>query len=142
MTDFPVDHRSLIYCLVGISFVLLVLGGLTAPVIVARIPADYFARTDQAAGNSWSVARIVTRVVRSLLGIVLLVAGIAMLVLPGQGILTVLAALLLLEFPGKRRLELSLIRQPPILKTIQWLRRRAGREPLEIPPRDGGPSED
>jgi len=42
---------------------------------------------------------------------------------------------MLLEFPGKRRLELTLIRQPLVLKAVQWLRHRAGREPLEIPPR-------
>jgi hypothetical protein len=68
--------------------------------------------------------------VKNTLGGCLLVAGIFMLVLPGQGILTILAALALLDFPGKRKLEMSILHRPAVLKSINWLRRRAGREPL------------
>ena len=57
-----------------------------------------------------------------------------MLLLPGQGILTLFAALVLLDFPGKRRLKLLIIRQPIAMKAVQWLRTRAHREPLVLPP--------
>ena len=56
-----------------------------------------------------------------------------MLVAPGQGLLTLAAALVLLDFPGKYRLERRLVTQKPVWKSINWLRRRAGREPLERP---------
>ena len=62
--------------------------------------------------------------------VTLLVAGILMLVLPGQGILTILAALALLDFPGKRKMEMRILHRPAILKSVNWLRKRAGREPL------------
>jgi hypothetical protein len=55
-----------------------------------------------------------------------------MLVLPGQGVLTILAGITLLNYPGKRRLELWLVRRPAIHRAIDWIRRRAGRAPLEL----------
>jgi hypothetical protein len=70
--------------------------------------------------------------VKNAVGGLLLVAGILMLVLPGQGILTILAALALLNFPGKRALELRILHRPALLKGINWLRRRAGRKPLSF----------
>ena len=112
---------------------MLVLGALLAPAIIARIPADYFVREVREETRSWHAMRIATRVAKNLLGVLLLAAGILMLVLPGQGILTIFAALMLLEFPGKRRLELAIIRQPIVLKAVQWLRQRAGRDPLDLP---------
>jgi len=58
------------------------------------------------------------------------VAGIIMLVLPGQGIFTILIGIMLLNFPGKYRLERWIVARRPVLRSINWLRRRAGRAPL------------
>ena len=63
---------------------------------------------------------------------VLVMAGIAMLVLPGQGLLTILLGIMLLEFPGKRRVELMLLRRPEILAGLNWIRRHANRPPFEV----------
>jgi UPF0716 family protein affecting phage T7 exclusion len=73
------------------------------------------------------------RVAKNLLGLVLFVAGSVMLLLPGQGILTMLAGLTLIEFPGKRSLELSLVRRERVRKTLDWVRRKFGGEPLQVP---------
>ena len=67
---------------------------------------------------------------KNALGIVLVVAGIAMLVLPGQGILTILAGILLLNFPGRHRFEHWIVSRPPVFRSINWLRRRNGQPPL------------
>jgi len=64
---------------------------------------------------------------KNLLGCVIIVAGIVMLVLPGQGILTILAGIMLLDFPGKYRLLRWIVARPQVLRTLNWLRRRAGR---------------
>jgi hypothetical protein len=77
--------------------------------------------------------RISTLVIKNVLGVVLLLAGLAMLVLPGQGIITILVAMSLLNFPGKRSLELRIIRQGPVLQAINWIRARAKRPPLVVP---------
>jgi len=57
-------------------------------------------------------------------------AGIVMLVLPGQGILTIVIGLMLSNFPGKYRLERWLVMRPRVLRTINWLRQRSKRNPL------------
>jgi hypothetical protein len=69
-------------------------------------------------------------VVKNLLGCLFVVAGLLMLVLPGQGLLSILIGIILLDFPGKYSVERWLISRPPVLHTVNWLRRRAGRPPL------------
>ena len=115
----------------------LVVGSLVLmPVLLARMPADYFitASRDE---HTWlgrhPAARLTARMLKNALGAVLLLAGLAMLVLPGQGVITMLVALTLLEFPGKRRLELRLVSQPPVQSAVNWIREKAGRPPLQIP---------
>jgi len=78
------------------------------------------------------VMRCVLLVGKNLLGCIFLGAGMAMLVLPGPGVLTILVALTLLDFPGKFRLERWIVARRPLLGTINWLRRRAGRTPLAL----------
>jgi hypothetical protein len=57
-----------------------------------------------------------------------------LLLLPGQGILTLLIGISLLDFPGKRQLEKRIARERHVLKAINWIRAKAGRPPLEVPP--------
>ena len=73
------------------------------------------------------------RAAKNVLGVVLLLAGILMMVLPGQGIITILVALSLLDFPGRRQLETRLVRQPKVRQAINWIRARAGRPPIQPP---------
>lgn len=106
------------------------------PILVSRMRSDYFlSRTPPA--ESWlgqhTGVWIGVYVLKNLFGIILLLAGIAMLVLPGQGVLTILLGITLLNFPGKRRLELRIVRLPRVLKAINWMRARANRPPLILP---------
>jgi hypothetical protein len=80
--------------------------------------------------------RLIVLVVKNVLGLVFVLAGVAMLVLPGQGILTILIGLSLMNFPGKRTLERRFVQQPMVLQAINWMRRKAGQPPLTVPPAD------
>lgn len=119
------------------SVVMFVGGLLLAPWLVIRMPSDYFLRRTPRAGT-WRarhpLVRALLHVLKNALGIGLTLAGIAMLVLPGQGILTILVGVSLLEFPGKRRLELALVRRPAIHKALDWIRAKGKRPPLQLPP--------
>ena len=105
------------------------------PVLVARIPADYFAG-DQRNPPAWTdrhrVLRAILLVAKNLLGIVFVLAGIAMLVLPGQGILTILIGAMMLDVPGKYHFERWLIQKPAIWRAVSWLRKKAGKAPLRL----------
>ncbi|MCA9053000.1 MAG: hypothetical protein KDA75_04140, partial [Planctomycetaceae bacterium] len=99
---------------------------------LARMPADYFVREqplrrDDASHWAWWLAG---KVFKNSLGGLLFLAGVAMLVLPGQGLITMLIGMTLIDFPGKRALELAIIRRPRILRTINWLRARSGKPPV------------
>ncbi|MDH5675972.1 MAG: hypothetical protein OEZ06_27865 [Myxococcales bacterium] len=69
---------------------------------------------------------------RNALGLFLLVLGVAMLVLPGQGLLTIIAALTLITLPGKRRLARYLLSRRSLHRLVDRLRARAGRPPLQL----------
>jgi hypothetical protein len=119
----------------GLSLGMVILGAVLAPIVVARMPADYFVRGahDRASATSGPI-RIGLHWLKNIAGVLLVLAGIAMLVLPGQGVLTVLVGLSLLDFPGKRRLELRLVGIGAVRRVVQAIRRRAGKPPLQLGP--------
>ena len=55
-----------------------------------------------------------------------------MLFLPGQGLFTIMIGLMLSNYPGKYLIEKRFIAIPSVLKTINWLRKRSDKSPLEI----------
>jgi hypothetical protein len=69
---------------------------------------------------------------KNVLGVILVIVGIILSLpgVPGQGLLTILLGLMLLDLPGKRRLEQRLVRRPSLLRVINGLRVRYGRAPL------------
>src|SRR5262249_48716926 len=129
-------HETLLWWLGALS-VLMFVGTLVAlPLVVVRLPADYFKRDPQHATRHHkqsAVLRLLGLLGKNLLGIVLVCTGVAMLVLPGQGILTILIGLMLLNFPGKRALEQRLVRQPTVLRAMNWMRAKAHQPALESP---------
>jgi hypothetical protein len=114
------------------SLASLLLVALLLPVIVVRLPEDYFATVRHEPPVMHSAGYWIWRVGKNALGAVFLLAGFLMLFLPGQGLLTILIGLLLLEFPGKRRLERRLVQRPSILHFLNRLRERRGRPPLHV----------
>jgi hypothetical protein len=112
-----------------VSVVLIVGSLLALPRLVASLPADYFVR-EEAGLIADPQRRKWLLLGKNLLGIVLLIAGLAMLVLPGQGVLTLLVAVALLDFPGKRRLEQRIARAPRVLAALNSMRKKRGRPPF------------
>ncbi|MEX0958641.1 MAG: PGPGW domain-containing protein [Burkholderiales bacterium] len=105
--------------------------------LLVLLPADYFRQEKSRPkpfGQRHPVLRWAVRIVKNLIGVVLFVAGILMLFLPGQGLLTILVAVMLLNFPGKYRLERWLVTRSGVRRSIDWLRLKAGRQPLVVDP--------
>lgn len=145
MSYFP--EQTILFWWVAVASVLVFLASLaTVPMIIVRIPPDYFV-PDRRQHVRWvarhPVARIVLVLAKNLLGGLFVVMGVAMLVLPGQGIITILIGIMLLDFPGKFQLERWIVGHRAVWRTMNWMRRRAGRPPLRITSRkqqtiDGG----
>jgi hypothetical protein len=68
------------------------------------------------------------------LGILLVVLGgiMALPVIPGPGILMLVLGVILLDFPGKRRLEQWLVHRATVLNAMNRLRQRYGKPPLFV----------
>lgn len=108
------------------------------PFILVRLPEDYF---DLRVPRTWMkdrhpVLRFVGRAVKNVAGMVFVLAGLAMLVLPGQGVLTVLIGVTLLDFPGKQRLEARIVGHRRVLGKVNSLREKFGKPPFKIAPKD------
>lgn len=125
-------HQALLVWLGAVSLALAVATVLLLPVVVVRLPADYFVASRRDLAGRRGPLLWVEHVVRNLVGVVLVLAGIAMLLLPGQGLLTILIGALLVDFPGKRRLERWLVGKPRVLAFLNRMRARHGRPPLRI----------
>jgi len=135
MLEWLGDNQAIVWALGGASVVVFVLGVLLVPVLVVRVPTDYFAHGKRPPGR-WAkhhpVVRLTMLVIKNLFGVVLVLAGIAMLALPGQGLLTLLLGILMIDVPGKYRFEKWLVRQRWVHRPINWMRRRRGREALTL----------
>ena len=138
LTDLMQQYPAWPWWVAGFSAVAFVGSLVFIPIVVARMRSDYFVRSDPTE-NSWfgryPALRWTGLVVKNLLGVVFVLAGIAMLVLPGQGILTILIGMTLIDFPGKRALEVRIARQRHVLGAINWIRSKAKRPPLQVPKR-------
>lgn len=112
------------------SVLLLVLSTLLVLRFVARLPADHFIRPRARSGNR-AVAAL-HGVARNLGGLLLVAAGAVMALpgVPGPGLAAVLVGFLLLDFPGKRALELRLLRRPRLRRALEALRARHRQPPL------------
>lgn len=133
------DHQALFQMLGVLSVVLLVVSLIVFPLVVAFLPKDYFVRERRDPAHQkrrHPVVWLSLAVLKNVIGFALISAGIAMLVLPGQGILTILMGLALTNFPGKFRLERRLVRLPSVGRALNRLRSIAGKPMLEIPAGD------
>jgi hypothetical protein len=134
---FAADHAA---WLVTGSLLSLVISAVLGPALILRLPAGYFtyrhrhAVTKQRRHPALHLALTTTK---NLIGALFVVAGIALLVLPGQGVITLLAGAVIMNYPGKFEFERWLVRRPRVLPALNWLRTKYGREPL-LPP-DRGP---
>lgn len=128
-------HQTLLVLSGAGSFLLLLATLALLMFFVARMPPDYFAKQPHPSlfKTPSGVPVPVIWFLKNLLGVVLILIGLVMVALPGQGLITILIGLILLNFPGKQWLETKIVRQPPVFKALNWLRKKTGHEPLLRP---------
>jgi len=126
--------KDVLLSLFALSVVTFVVSLIGIPFLLVRLPPHYF---DERHPRNWMqdhhpVLRLIGLGLKNAVGVLLFLAGVAMVFLPGQGLLTMLIGISLLDFPGKRHLESRLIGQPAVLRTINKLREKFGRPPLIV----------
>ncbi|OPL18112.1 MAG: hypothetical protein AVO35_06300 [Candidatus Aegiribacteria sp. MLS_C] len=130
--DFVREHKFVIG---GISLAMFVVSVLLVPVFVQILPEDYFVRRKIRTKPSWVPLPIhlLYLVAKNIAGIVLIILGLAMLVLPGQGLLTLIVGVILTDIPGERQAFLFICRKTPVLRAMNWLREKKGIAPFRMP---------
>ena len=101
-------------------------------IVMVKIPENYFSshyQHDFLPNSSW-LTRWGAVVGKNIAGLILVIAGVIMLVGPGQGVLTILIGLILMDIPGKRPLEAKLIKRPIILAAVNNFRAKYNKPPL------------
>jgi len=115
-----------------ISLVSILLLILAIPWLICSIPTDYFVADLPSRPSALRHYHYILFLLRNVLGGLFVLIGIVLLFLPGQGLITIILGLLLMQFPGKYRLERWLIRKPGLLKTVNWLRIKRGCDELVV----------
>ena len=116
----------------AIGMVMAVVSTLAIPWLLIRVPADYFVSRRRPRPDRSLLGWLIW-LLRNSIAILLLVAGILMLVLPGQGLLTILIGVGLSTFPGKYRLERTIMRLSGVFRAANWIRERYHRTPIIHP---------
>jgi len=135
MFEFLQNNHGLLWLLGIVSVFTFIATLVIVPWLVIKIPTDYFSphkRHVMPWREEHPVVRWTLLLIKNLLGAVLLLLGLGMLLFPGQGLLTMLVGVILLDFPGKFRFERWIISKKPILRTVNWLRQKSKRGALKF----------
>lgn len=107
-----------------------------ATIVLVKLPANYFHSSHEREFlvERHPVLRALGIIGKNLAGLLLVALGVIMSLpgVPGQGVLTILLGIMLLDFPGKRGLETRLVSRPRVLRAINSLRERFDKPQLML----------
>ncbi len=132
MPFFFTEYATYIEGIGFISFLSFFASLLIFPWIISRLKEDYFLQlhTHKKRKDEHPLVFLLLRLLRYLLGAILLTAGILMLFLPGQGLLTIILGLSLLDFPGKQKVIDWLLRKKFLQTALNWIRAKEHKKPF------------
>jgi len=133
------EYQGLLEWLGGLSLLMFVVTLVVLPLVIIYLPEDYFIRDRRDPARQTRrhpAVWLVLTILKNMLGVVLVAAGLVMVALPGQGILTMLIGLTLVNFPGKFTLERRIVSRPSVANTLNRIRETAGRTRLELPEKE------
>lgn len=130
------DSLTLNQVLVGVGLFVLSLGVsfVAIAIVMVKLPENYFSthyQQDFMPGSSW-IVRWGVVIAKNIFGVILIVLGIVLSLpgVPGQGILTILLGLIMIDIPGKRPLEARIIKRPAVLAAVNKLRSKYNKPPF------------
>lgn len=136
MAFFTENYIELLqWCAVTSAFTFVV-SLVTIPWIITRLPSDFFITPK----TIWNGARryhpalfVLLLILKNGIGLLLFTAGVIMLVMPGQGLLTIAISIGMINFPGKHTLLSRVVQIPSVLKSLNWIREKTHHPPFLTP---------
>lgn len=127
------EYQTAVAVFSGLSLALFVLSLLSIPWMVCRIPEDYFLASPRDKGQKSIFIRVVKGVVKNFLGVGFFLVGFVLLFIPGQGLLTMLLGLILMDFPGKKKVVERLAAMKNVQASLNWIRGKKQVQLLRFP---------
>ena len=132
--SYILQNNQIFLYISGLSTIFFLLSLLGLSWLISIIPHNYFVDKKRVSlikmKNPLMWLPII--IIKNSIGLVLILFGILMLILPGQGVLTIITGLIFLDYPGKFRFERSLVRNKLILNSMNWIRRKLDKPDLII----------
>ena len=130
-------NSDLIFLLGSLSIFILIISVFMMVLIISFLPEDYFKSENRnlisrVQNSRYPLLKLLVLITKNFFGILLLLSGILMLVLPGQGILTIITGLVFIDYPGKYKFERKLLRQKGVINSINWIRSRLSKPSLKV----------
>ena len=130
-------NSDLLFLLGSLSVFILIISVFMMVLIISFLPEDYFKSENRnlissVQNSRYPLLKLLVLITKNFFGVLLLLSGILMLVLPGQGILTIITGLVFIDYPGKYKFERKLLRQKGVINSINWIRSRLGKPPLKV----------
>jgi hypothetical protein len=130
-------NSDLLFLLGSLSIFILIISVFMMVLIISFLPEDYFKSENRnlissVQNSRYPLLKLLVLITKNFFGILLLLSGILMLVLPGQGILTIITGLVFMDYPGKYKFERKLLRQKGVINSINWIRSRLSKPSLKV----------
>ena len=130
-------NSDLLFLLGSLSIFILIISVFMMVLIISFLPEDYFKSENRnlissVQNSRYPLLKLLVLITQNCFGVLLLLSGILMLVLPGQGILTIITGLVFMDYPGKYKFERRLLRQKGVINSINWIRSRLSKPSLKV----------
>lgn len=130
-------NSDLLFLLGSLSIFILIISVFMMVLIISFLPEDYFKSENRnlissVQNSRYPLLKLLVLITKNFFGVLLLLSGILMLVLPGQGILTIITGLVFMDYPGKYKFERKLLKQKGVINSINWIRSRLSKPPLKV----------
>ena len=130
-------NSDLLFLLGSLSIFILIISVFMMVMIISFLPEDYFKSENRnlissVQNSRYPLLKLLVLITKNFFGVLLLLSGILMLVLPGQGILTIITGLVFMDYPGKYKFERKLLSQKGVINSINWIRSRLSKPSLKV----------
>ena len=130
-------NSDLLFLLGTLSIFILIISVFMMVLIISFLPEDYFKSENRnlissVQNSRYPLLKLLVLITKNFFGVLLLFSGILMLVLPGQGILTIITGLVFMDYPGKYKFERKLLSQKGVINSINWIRSRLSKPSLKV----------
>jgi len=130
-------NSDLLFLFGSLSIFILIISVFMMVLIISFLPEDYFKSENRnlissVQNSRYPLLKLLVLITKNFFGVLLLLSGILMLVLPGQGILTIITGLVFMDYPGKYKFERKLLRQKGVINSINWIRSRLSKPSLKV----------